>query len=112
MTLRFGQVLGLRPERLAEYRAAHAAVWPEILAALTEAGIRNYSIFHHDGKLFGYYEYIGPPEEYAARMEKLARAPRMREWWDWMEPMQVPLDTREPGSWWATMDEVFHHDGP
>ena len=37
MTLRFGQVLGLRPERLAEYRAAHAAVWPEILAALTEA---------------------------------------------------------------------------
>jgi L-rhamnose mutarotase len=33
-----------------------------------------------------------------------------RRWWAIMEPMQVPLPNREPGEWWARMEEVFHHD--
>ena len=40
----------------------------------------------------------------------LARAPRMREWWDIMEAMQVPEPDREPGTWWTNMEEVFHQD--
>ena len=48
---RFGQLIGLRPEVLEEYKRYHAAVWPEILEAIRKAGIRNYSIFHFDGKL-------------------------------------------------------------
>jgi L-rhamnose mutarotase len=107
---RFGQLVGLRPERLPEYKRIHAAVWPEVLGAIREAGIRNYSIFHWGGKLFAYFEYHGPPAEYDERMRALARAPRMREWWDVTDPMQLPLDDREPGSWWAGMEEVFHTD--
>jgi L-rhamnose mutarotase len=34
----------------------------------------------------------------------------MREWWDLMEPMQVPDPERKPGAWWTDMDEVFHLD--
>jgi len=107
---RFGQVLGLRPEKLAEYKRAHARIWPEIAAAIQEAGIRNYSIFHHKGQLFAYYEYVGPADEYEARMQALAQAPRMREWWDVMEPMQIPDPEREPDTWWSDMEEVFHQD--
>jgi L-rhamnose mutarotase len=107
---RFGQRLGLRPERLAEYRRHHAAIWPEIAQAIHRAGIRNYSIFHRDGALFAYYEYVGPPAEYEQRMQELARAPRMREWWDLMEPMQIPDPARPPGTWWSDMEEVFHQD--
>jgi L-rhamnose mutarotase len=107
---RFGQLLGLRPERLEEYRRHHAAIWPEIASAIARAGIRNYSIFHFRGQLFGYYEYVGPAEEYEARMKALAAAPRMREWWDVMEPMQVPVEGRVEGAWWADMDEVFHQE--
>jgi len=107
---RLGQVLGLRPERLEDYKRNHAAVWPEIAAAIRAAGIRNYSIFHFRGRLFGYFEYDGPEDQFEARMSTLASAPRMREWWDLMEPMQLPLDGRRPGEWWATMEEVFHLD--
>jgi L-rhamnose mutarotase len=108
--IRYGQFLSLRPECLADYRRHHAAIWPAIATAIHAAGIRNYSIFHFRGRLFGYYEYVGPPQEYAARMQALAAAPRMREWWDLMEPMQIPLPDREPGTWWTTMTEVFHQD--
>lgn len=110
MVQRFGQVLGVRPECFAEYARHHANVWPEIKSAIHDAGIRNYSIFHARGQLFGYFEYIGPAAEYSARMQRLARAPRMREWWDLMEAMQVPLEGRAPGDWWTTMSEVFHLD--
>ncbi len=107
---RFGQVLGLRPERLAEYKRHHERIWPEIADALAQAGITNYSIYHFHGQLFGYYEYTGPDEDYEARMQTLAAAPRMREWWDIMEPMQAPLEGRKLGAWWAEMEEVFHLD--
>jgi L-rhamnose mutarotase len=107
---RVGQALGLRPERLEEYKRYHVRVWPEIAAAIYKAGIRNYSIFHFRGQLFAYYEYVGPDAEYEARMKELAAAPRMREWWDIMEPMQVPLEGRKPWAWWAEMEEVFHQE--
>ena len=85
-------------------------VAPEILDALRKAEIRNYSIFHQGGKLFAYFEYHGPPAEFEERMREIARAPRMREWWDVMDPMQRPVEGREPGGWWADMEEVFHTD--
>jgi L-rhamnose mutarotase len=107
---RFGQVLGLDRARLEEYRRHHARIWPEVAAAIRAAGIRNYSIYYRDGQLFGYFEYHGPEAEYEARMQALARAPRMREWWDLMESMQIPVPGRAPGEWWASMEELFHQD--
>ena len=107
---RVGQVLGIDPARIDEYKHYHAAIWPEIASAISAAGITNYSIFLKDTTLFAYFEYTGPEEEYEERMAQLAAAPRMREWWDIMEPMQRPLATRAPGEWWATMEEVFHQD--
>jgi L-rhamnose mutarotase len=46
--------LQVRPDRLAEYRARHAAVWPEMLRALRDAGWRDYQLFlREDGLLVG-----------------------------------------------------------
>ena len=54
----------VKAERLAEYRARHERVWPDMLAALQEAGWGNYSLFlTEDGLLV--YESSGradPPE--------------------------------------------------
>jgi L-rhamnose mutarotase len=41
MTQRNAFVLNVRPERLEEYLEAHRSVWPEMLDALREAGIRK-----------------------------------------------------------------------
>ncbi len=60
---RFGSMIGLRPEKKAEYVRLHANCWPEILAVLKKCHIRNYSIYlgEIDGKLylFSYFEYTG-----------------------------------------------------
>ena len=49
--------LQVKPDRIDEYRQRHAAVWPEMLAALRDTGWTNYSIFlRPDGLLIGYFE--------------------------------------------------------
>jgi L-rhamnose mutarotase len=101
-------VIGLRPEAEAQYREAHAAVWPAVLRQISECHIRNYSIYLKDGQLFSYFEYDG--EDFAADMAKMAADPTTQKWWAVMEPMQAPLETRKPGEWWAQMEEVFHLD--
>ena len=42
---RYGMVIGLRPEKIEEYRQLHAAAWPDVLKMITECNIRNYSIY-------------------------------------------------------------------
>lgn len=105
---RFGQIIGVKPERFIEYKKYHAEVWPEILDMITRCNIRNYSIFHKDNVLFAYFEYVG--NDFEADMAKMAADPKTREWWAIMEPMQNPLETRAKGEWWANMEEVFHFD--
>jgi len=110
MVKRFGQVIEIRDSVIDEYKRIHVKIWPEIEHAIRESGITRYSIFWKDNLLFAYFEYTGPPEEFEARMEKVANAPRMDEWWDITKAMQKPLDTRAPDEWWANMEEVFHQD--
>jgi L-rhamnose mutarotase len=106
--VRYGMTLRVRPERFEEYKREHAAVWPEVLATISRCHIRNYSIYHKDSVLFGYFEYWG--DDYAADMRRMAADAATQRWWTLMEPMQDPLSTRVPGEWWARMEEVFHHD--
>ena len=105
---RYGQIIGVKPEVLEEYVEYHAAVWPEVLGMIRECNIRNYSIFHKDGLLFAYFEYVG--EDFDGDMAKMAADPKTQEWWDIMMPMQQPVENRAEGEWWANMDEVFHTD--
>ncbi len=105
---RFGQVIGVKPDVLDRYVQYHAAVWPEVLQMIAACNIRNYTIFHKDGMLFAFFEYIG--DDFEADMQKMADDPKTQEWWAIMKPMQQPLQTRAKGEWWADMQEVFHTD--
>lgn len=105
---RYGSVIRLRADHEAQYRALHADAWPEVLAALDRANIRNYSIFLRDGLLFSYFEYVG--DDYEADMARLGADPDNRRWWQLTDPCQQPLDSAEGSQWWAPAEEVFHHD--
>ena len=105
---RFGQVIGLKPDKIEEYERLHAAVWPDVLAMISACNMRNYSIFRHGTLLFAYFEYVGT--DFEADMAKMAADPRTSEWWTLTEPLQVPLETRTSGAWWTTIKEVFHTD--
>jgi L-rhamnose mutarotase len=105
---RFGQLIGVKPERLEEYKKYHAAVWPGVLETIRQCHIRNYSIYLKDGLLFAYFEYVG--DDFDADMAKMAADPITQQWWDIMKPMQAPVPTRASGEWWADMEEVFHTD--
>ncbi|PRY64068.1 L-rhamnose mutarotase [Glaciihabitans tibetensis] len=49
--------LQVKPDHVEAYRAAHAAVWPDMLVALRDTGWHNYSIFlRDDGLVIGYFE--------------------------------------------------------
>ncbi len=105
---RFGQLIGVKPEKFAEYAEYHANVWPGVLQMIHDCNIRNYTIFHHNGLLFAYFEYIG--DDFEADMAKMAADPETQRWWEIMMPMQQPLESRAEGEWWTTMEQVFHTD--
>ncbi len=110
---RFGSVIALHPDKVAEYKRLHAAVWPDVLKQIQAAHLQNYSIYLRtleDGRpyLFSYFEYTGT--DYAADMAMLAADPTTQRWWAVCKPCQQPLSDRTPDEWWSGMEEVFHAD--
>ncbi|MFZ5992823.1 MAG: L-rhamnose mutarotase [Deinococcota bacterium] len=102
---RIAMVIRVKPEKLEEYRRLHAEPWPGVLEALRRVGVRNYSIFHHAGLLFGYLEFHG--ESWEEAQKQIAADPLTQEWWKLTDPCQDPLPTRQEGEWWARMEPVF-----
>ena len=110
---RYGWVIGVKEDKIDEYKKLHAAVWPEVLDMIKRCNISNYSIYLRklpDGRnyLFSYLEYIG--SDFAADMAKMAADPMTQKWWNVCEPCQEPLPDKAEGEWWADMEEVFHCD--
>ena len=52
---RYGSVIRVKPDAIAEYKRYHAAVWPDILNMIRKCNIRNYSIYLKDDFLFGIF---------------------------------------------------------
>lgn len=107
---RMGMVIAVEPDRIGEYKALHAAVWPEVLAQISACNIRNYTIFLREPEnlMFATWEYHG--SDFAADMAKMAAHEPTQRWWAVCGPMQRPLESRAKGEWWAMMEEVFHLD--
>jgi L-rhamnose mutarotase len=131
---RIAQVVYLRPEYLAEYKACHAAVWPDVLAQIKDSNIadcttsllRSFplqpatydlplsdSIFLVDiprPTLFAMFKYVG--NDWESDMARMAANPKVQEWWDMTDRMQEsPLPGAEgskKGPWWKEAEEVFY----
>lgn len=98
-------VLQIRPERLAEYRERHEAVWPEMLAALRNSGWRNYSLFARpDGLLVGYVE----ADDLAAAQAAMECTAVNARWQAEMAGFFDGLDGRRPDQDFQLLTEIFH----
>jgi L-rhamnose mutarotase len=101
MTQRAAFVLHVKPDRIDDYVAAHANVWPEMLQALRAAGIRNYTIFRDGNRAFGYFE-ADDLEAAAAYME----AQEVNA--DWQDAMAELLEERVPDAGPPELQPIFH----
>ena len=54
---RYGSIIGVKKEKLDDYKYHHAHIWPEINAMIKECNISNYSIYNFGELLFSYYVY-------------------------------------------------------
>jgi L-rhamnose mutarotase len=95
--------LRVQAGKLEEYKRIHRDVWPELLADMRAASIRNYSIFADGHELFGYLEC----DDWAAAQAALAASDANRRWQEWMKAFlatPVEVDQAEP---LHRLDEVF-----
>lgn len=107
----YASVVALDPEKEKKYRELHADVWPEVVAAIRRAHIRNYHIFVATvGKqrlLFSFFEYTGtdPDADFAA----IARDEVTRDrWWPVTDACQIRLPGTPEGSQWLDLEQVMH----
>jgi len=89
---------------LDEYKRRHQQVWPEMLAALSSAGWRNYSLFlRPDGLLIGYLE----TDNFEESRRRMAETDVNERWQRDMKPFFVHENGRADEAL-ERIEEVFH----
>lgn len=102
---RYCFLLQVKPGLLGEYRERHAAVWPDMLAALRDCGWNNYSLFaRDDGLLVGYVE----ADDLDAAQRAMAATDVNARWQAEMSKYFTGLDGRGPDESFLLLDEVFN----
>lgn len=97
--------LKVRADRIEEYRRRHAAVWPQMRAALSDAGWSRYSLFlREDGLLVGYLE----TEDFDAARAAMERTDVNARWQAEMAPFFEDLGGGAPDAAMRPLAEVFH----
>jgi L-rhamnose mutarotase len=93
----------IRPGTEGEYRRRHDAIWPELIAALQEAGISNYTIFRQGTTMIAYAEC----EPHAATaFAKVGGTDINARWSRWFEDIILQLADADGKLFWA--EEVWH----
>ena len=102
---RVGFRLQLNRDRLDEYVEHHKNVWPDMLAALSETGWHNYSLFldRNDATLFGYFE----TQDYEAALAGMAKKEVNDRWQKMMADFFVTLEGRRPDEGFLQLENVF-----
>ena len=94
----------IRPGCIDEYIRRHDNIWPRLVEAMRERGVRTYSIFRDGHELFVYQEIaVGSDTQVESREDELIRA----RWQAYMKDVLIreidPATGRPP-----PLDEIFH----
>lgn len=97
--------LQVKPDRIAEYKARHATVWPEMLKALSQAGWHNYSLFlRDDGLLVGYLE----TADFDRSLKQMAMTEINRKWQAEMAELFDGVNGANADEQMHVIQEIFH----
>lgn len=93
----------LKPGVEAEYKRRHDEIWPDLSAALTEAGIRDYAIYldRTTGTLFAVQKRID-----GHTADALPALPVMQRWWAYMADLMETNPDHSPVV--KPLERVFH----
>ena len=80
----------VRPGMQEEYKRRHDEIWDEMVKALKDAGIFNYTIWMDGDELFGYYE-CEKGVDYALSYQQ--ENPVVQKWEKSMEPVMQKYET-------------------
>lgn len=95
----------LNPGQAEEYRRRHDEIWPQMLAALREAGISDYSIWL-DPETNHLFATLVRSDDHT--MDDLPQTQINRRWWDFMADIMQVGDRNEPVV--VPLQCVFHMD--
>lgn len=99
------------PAKIEEYKKQHAAVWPEVLAALRRCGITGMQIYLLDRRMFMHMT-TEDSFDPATSMKAYDTDPKAQEWERFMRTLQERAPEAPPDAWWADMELVFDMDWP
>ncbi|MFC1518609.1 L-rhamnose mutarotase [Pseudomonadota bacterium] len=96
-------VMTLLPGNEVEYEKRHDEIWPELVTALKQAGVSDYSIFHEksSNKLFAVLQ-----RENNHKMDELPLQPIVKKWWAFMADIMETNPDNSPIV--SPIDKVFH----
>lgn len=93
----------LNPGMEAEYKRRHDEIWPELEAALRDAGVRDYSI-HLDRETNILFAVMWRRTDNT--LDALSTTDIMRKWWDYMADIMETHPSNEPVA--TDLETVFH----
>ncbi|TVZ14778.1 L-rhamnose mutarotase [Maribacter sp. MAR_2009_72] len=94
------------PKLIAEYRAYHNEVWPEIIQSIKNAGIVDMEIYLHANRLYMIME-VGKDYDAETKAKNDAENPKVQEWEKLMWQYQQAIPSAKPGQKWVPMERIF-----
>lgn len=94
------------PQLMAEYKAHHQNVWPEILKSIKDSGIMVLDIYCVGNRMFMIIE---ANEDFSFEKKSAldANNPKVQEWEELMWKFQQALPWAKSGEKWMVMEKIF-----
>ncbi len=108
MNRRYCLTLDLKnnPALIAEYKAHHQKIWPEITKSIKDSGIEDMELYLLGTRMFMIME-VNERFSFEAKSQADRDDPKVQEWENLMWKFQQPLPEAKPGEKWLLMERVF-----
>lgn len=91
---------------MAEYKAYHQNVWPEIINSIKDAGIKVLDIYNVGNRMFMIIE-ADVDFSFEKKSAMDTANPKVQEWEELMWTFQQALPWAAPGQKWMLMERIF-----